>query len=207
MKCVVPNFCIDYIPEKYDNMDETYKFGFNLDRAKQLAQSSGLTGQTIIMMTNGLPASVQMAEIIQGMLSKINVTVKIENYDPATTQTMVYDPEAKYDMSVSPGIAPNRRVCDLLVNGVRYSKVLSTPGAFPDNENYLKIAPLTISTVDEKERQEVTQKVLGMFMHNCLTFAVCQQKTCIAMNKGLDQKSIIFAMCTGTIRWQDLKWA
>jgi peptide/nickel transport system substrate-binding protein len=207
MKCVVPNFCIDYIPEKYDNMDETYKFGFNLDRAKQLAQSSGLAGRTIILMTNGLPASVQMAEIIQGMLAEINVTVKIENYDPATAMTMVYDPEAAYDMSVSPGIAPNRRVCDLLVNGVRYSKVLSTPGAFPDNENYLKIAPLTISTVDEKERQEVTQKVLGMFMHNCLTFALCQQKTCIAMNKGLDQNSVIFAVCTGAIRWQDLKWA
>ena len=207
MKCVVPNFCIDYIPEKYDNMDETYKFGFNLDRANQLATSSGLAGQTITLMTNGLPASVQMAEIIQGMLAQINVTVRIENYDPATTQTMIYDPEAKYDMSISPGIAPNRRVCDLLVNGVRYSKVLSAPGAFPDNENYLKIAPTTITTVDDTERQAVTQEVLGMFMHNCLTYALCQQKTCIAMNKGIDQNSVRFAITTGFIRWMDLKWA
>ena len=207
MKCVVPSFCIDYIPEKYDNMDETYKFGYNLDRAKQLAQSSGLAGQTITLMTNGLPANTQMAEIIQGMLSKINVTVKIANYDPATVNTMVYDPEAAYDMTVGSGIAPNRRVCDLLVNGVRYSKVLSAPGAFPDNENYLKLAPTTITTADDKARQAVTEQVLGMYMKNCLTFALCQQKTCIAINKGIDMKSVRMAITSGIIRYADLKWA
>lgn len=205
MKCVVPSFCLDYIPEKYDNMDETYKYGFNLDRAKQLAESSGLAGQTITLMTNGLPAMVQSAEIIQGMLAKINVTVEIANYDPATAMTMIYDPESTYDLSISAGIAPNRRVCDLLVNGVRYSKVLSAPGAFPDNEYYLEIAPTTITTVDDKERQEVTEKVLGMFMQNCLMFQLCQQKTCIAINTGIDMNSVRFAITTGFIRWSDVK--
>lgn len=207
MECVVPRFCIDYIPEKYDNMDDTYKYGYDLERAKQLAQSSGLAGQTITLMTNGLPAMVSAAEIIQNMLAKIDVTVEIANYDPATYNTSQYDPEATYDIAVSAGIAPNRRVCDLLVNGVRYSPVLSDPGAFPDNENYLKIAPSTITTVDDAERQAITEEVLGLYMHNCLNFALCQQQTVLAINKDIDMSSVRFAIGTGFMRYMDLKWA
>ena len=206
MNYIAPKFCLDYDPE-YDNMDETYKIGFNLDRAKQLAQSSGLDGKTITVATNGLAATVQMAEILQGMLAKINVTVKIANYDPATLMTMMSDPEGKHDLTIGAGISPNRRVCDILVQGVKNSKILSTPGAFPDNENYLKIAPKTITTPDDKERQAITKKVLGLFMENCIQFALCQQKTCLAINKGIDMKSVRFAISNGAIRWMDLKWA
>jgi hypothetical protein len=72
---------------------------------------------------------------------------------------------------------------------------------------YLKIAPKTITTVDDAQRQAVTQQVLGLYMQNCITFALCQQKTCLAINKGIDMNSIKFAISTGAIRWMDLKWA
>jgi ABC-type transport system substrate-binding protein len=91
------------------------------------------------MMTDGSAEAIKTAEIVQNMLSVIGVTVEINNYDVATVWQMLYDPTAVYDMSAGNGIAPNRRVGDQLLNGVRYSPTMSAPGAFPDVEEYLEL--------------------------------------------------------------------
>ena len=204
MHNVVPDFMFDYKPE-YDHMHPAYDIGYNVEHARELAQSSGLAGQKIIIMTNGLASAVLIAEIVQNMLAQIDVTLEIQNYDPATVWTMIYDPEAKYDISVGEGIAPNWRVCDVLLNGVRYSTTLTTPGAFTNNEHYLEICAGMAHEPDTAKRVAITEECLQMFVDNAIGFGLCVTQTAIAITTDIDMSSVRFSVCTGTIRLNDIK--
>lgn len=206
MNACVPDICFDY-ESRFNDLDDTYKIGYNPDLARQLAQSSGLAGKTIKLMTDGSAESIKMAEIAQSMLSEIGVTVEINNYDPATVWQMLYDPEAVWDFSIGTGIAPNRRVGDLLLNGVRYSPTMSAPGAFEGVEEYLQKAPLCMSTLDDKERSEILYDMLGRYQRNVLSFALCNVSYSNAYSKAIDPGSIVYTMGTGAARLADMKFA
>ena len=195
---------LDFQPE-YANMHSTYSEGYNVELAQRYADESGLTGKTITIMTDGMSDRVKTAEIIQDMLSKIGVTAEIVNYDPATVNTMQYDPEATFDLRVANQIAPNMRTCDLLVNGVRYSPVLSAPGAFPDNQYYLEIAPLTIHTSDETRRLEYVWEVLSMYVENAVSYMMCEVELVQVFAEDIDANSVVRGVCNGNIRYSNLK--
>ena len=200
-----PDLCFDWEP-RFSDLDETYAVGYSVDLAKQYAESSGLTGQTISIMTDGTAAQVDTAQIIQNMLSAIGVNAEINNYDPATVWAMLYNPDSVYDMSVGMGIAPNRRVGDQLVNGVRYSPTLTVPDAFENNMHYLEIAPLTLSTADDAKRSDYLFEVLSMYENNVLSYGLCNVLYSIAFSKDIDPASIVFTIGTGGVRVLDLKF-
>ena len=190
MKCAVPSYCFDYEP-RFDGIDDTYAIGYDVELARQYAESSGLAGQTISIMTDGTASQTQSAEIVQNMLSAIGVNAVINSYDGATVWQMLYDPTSVWDMSIGAGIAPNRRVGDLLVNGVRYSPTLTVPGAFNNNEHYLEIAPLTLSTEDDAQRSEYLYEVLMMYAENVINFALCDVLYSTAFSDDIDESSIV----------------
>lgn len=67
----------DAIATEFDNYYAT-----NIEKAKELAESSGLAGQTItITYTNSQPVQKTISEIVQQQLAEIGVTVEIEVYD------------------------------------------------------------------------------------------------------------------------------
>ena len=206
MRCYSPDFCLDFEPA-FNDIHETYSIGYDVELARMYAQSSGLAGQTVTLMTNGLPTMRTLAEIIQNMLAEIDVTVIINNTDPGTYQTAQYDAEAEYDIRCTEGIAPNWRVCDGLVNSVRYSAAQTVPGAFPNNDYYLEVAPKTINTPDPAERRGYLLETLTMFVENAVAYAVCIFDTAYAVSSDLDINSVDFNLCSGQMRYQDLKWA
>ncbi len=206
MHGAVPDLCFDY-EERFNDMDDTYAIGYDVELATQLAQSSGLAGQTVKLMTDGSADAVKTAEIVQNMLSVIGVTVEINNYDVATVWQMLYDPAAVYDMSIGAGIAPNRRVGDQLLNGVRYSPTMSAPGAFPDVEEYLELAPLCMSILDDAERSELLYDMLGRYEKYVLHFATCNILYSNAYSTTIDLDSVIYTFGTGSARFADLKLA
>ena len=206
MDCYSPFFCLDF-EEIFNGIHPTYSEGYNPALAQQYADSSGLTGQTVDLMISSLPANVMIAEIMQDMLAKIGVTLNILSYDAATVTTMMYDPEATHDLSIGFGIAPNWRVADGLVNGVRYSQVLSAPGAFPNNDYYLELAPKTYYTADDALRREYLIELLGLFTENALGYSLCMYSTVTAISKDIDMSSLERTITTGAIRYDWLKWA
>jgi len=203
MHAAVPDICFDF-EERFNNMDDTYKIGYNPQLAKDLAEESGLSGQTVSLITNGTPEQIKAAEMIQSMLKEINVNVEINNYDPATAWQLAYDPEADYDMSILSGITPNRVVGDQLVNGVRYSPTLTIPGAFENNEEYLARAPLTLSTLDDAKRSELLYELLAEYESNVITYGLVNYLVANAFTKAINPDSIIYSVGTGFIRFQDL---
>ncbi|MCL2124722.1 MAG: ABC transporter substrate-binding protein [Oscillospiraceae bacterium] len=204
MHGVVPDFMLDYLPE-YDYMADFYRTGYNLELAQQLADSSGLTGRTIVMVTAGTADGILMAEIVQSMLDKIGVKVEIQNYDGATIFQMIYDPNASWEIMVGAGIAPNRRVADLLLNGVRYSNTLTIPGAFPGNEWYLEHCAEMMHNPDPVGRRAIEKECLQMFTDECIGFGLFLTETVNAYAKDIDMNSIVYSVCTGTVRWNDIQ--
>ena len=206
MHCYSPDFCIDFDPA-FNDLHDTYSIGYDVELAKQYAQSSGLAGQTITLMTNGLPTMRTLGEIVQNMLAEIGVTVIINNLDPGTYQTARYDAEAEFDIACTEGIAPNWRVADGLVNSVRYSAAQSVPGAFPNNEYYLEVAPKTITTPDPTERHAYLLETITMFMDNAIAYSFCIFQTAYAISSDIDMSTVGFNLCSGQMRIRDLKWA
>jgi len=206
MHAAVPTLCFDY-EDRFTDMDDTYKLGYDPELASQLAESSGLKGQTIKMMTDGSATAVKSAEVIQNMLAAIGVSVEINNYDPGTVWLMAYDPDADYDFTVGTGMAPNRVVGDLLYNGVRYSPTMTIPEAFDDNVTYLEKAPFCMSTLDETERSDLLYEMLGRYENNVLSFALCNTLVSNAYSSVLDPSSIVYTFGTVNVRFLALKFA
>jgi ABC-type transport system substrate-binding protein len=187
-------------------MDDTYKLGYDIELAKQLAQSSGIAGQTISLMTNGAAEAVKTAEIVQSMVSEIGVTVEINSYDPATAWQMTYDLDAEWDFVAGGGISPNRVVGDQLLNGVRYSPMLTIPGAFDGNMEYLERAPLSMSTVDSAARSEILYDLLGQYEAAAISFGTVQMTFANAYTTAIDMNSVNYSVGTSFVRLQDLKF-
>lgn len=205
MKAAVVDLNFDF-EDRFNNMDSTYEIGYDPNLARELADSSGLTGQTITIITDGSAQSIKTAEIIKNMLSQIGVTLNISNYDAATVTTMIYDPEADYDLSVGAGISPNRRVGDQLLNGVIWSQTLTAPGGFEGNEEYIQKVPATMSTTDPAALSEILYELLGVYEREVIHFALCNNEQSNAYADFIDVKSIQYSVGTGMPRFRDLSF-
>jgi peptide/nickel transport system substrate-binding protein len=179
----ISDVALDY-EDRFDNLDGTYSEGYNLDLAKQYAESSGLVGKEIRIITNGLPNYVTIAEIIQGELSKIGVTAVIQNYDAAGYNVASYDPAA-FDVAISGGICPGLMVAGPLINGVRYSSIFSEPGSWDGVERYLEFAPQGFYNPDTEKHGDITYEILQMYTKACLTYGICDIEDLIAIPDDL----------------------
>jgi ABC-type transport system substrate-binding protein len=203
MKAAVVDLNFDF-EDRFNNMDPTYEIGYDPDLAQELADSSGLTGQSITIVTDGSAQSIKTAEIVKNMLDQIGVTLNINNYDAATVMTMIYDPEADYDLSIGTGISPNRVVGDQLLNGVIWSSTLTAPDAFEGNEEYIQEVPATMSTTDPAALSEVLYKLLGVYEREVIHFALCNNEQSNAYADFIDVNSIQYSVGTGMPRFRDL---
>jgi len=80
-----------------------YGEGFNPEKAKQLAESSGLIAHTqanpLVLVNNGTPDFKLCCELIQANLNDIGVKVEIVTFDAGSWLTVVFD-ETQWDMAV-----------------------------------------------------------------------------------------------------------
>lgn len=84
--------CADYTPEMA-GLHDTYSTGYNLEKAKQYAEQSGLVGKTVRIVTNGSDAFVTAAQILEQSLKEIGVDAQVINYDQATVRNLISGPD------------------------------------------------------------------------------------------------------------------
>jgi peptide/nickel transport system substrate-binding protein len=195
-----PTTAFDYEP-RFSNMHETYSIGYDPALAKQYADSSGLTGKEVRVMTNGAAEDVAIAQILQGQLSAIGVTVKIITYDNATFRAMADDATA-FDIRVGMSASPNNITPDGLVNGVRYSKIWAE-GNWEGVAHYLEIAPSALS--DSVNGPDITYELLQMYTKACLSYGICDIVSANAISKDLDASGAAYR-ANGALRFTDLKF-
>ena len=206
MHACVPDYCFDF-EDRFNDLDDTYSIGYNVDLARQLAESSGLSQKTVRIVTNGTTTAIRMAEMAQAMLKDANIPAEIFNYDPATATQMQYSLDGAWDIMIGGGIAPNRRVGDLLINGVRYRPDLTAEGAFEDNAAYLEEVPLCMSLQDEKALSDELYKMMGIYEKQVLGYSLFDMENYMGYDEALDPASIRLSVGSSYPRYHEIKFA
>ena len=189
---------------RYNNLHETYSIGYNVDLARQYAESSGIVGQTLRCLTNGLPEFVLMAEMVANMLQEIGVNVDIQTYDPATfTELTSRDPSA-WDFRLSMGMNPGYKVASPMVMGVLYYPVMHFAGNWEGYEEYVQIASGYFGAFDRKERADITFALLETYTREALVYGICDIQTATAIASDLDWSSLHYRM-NGNVLYSTLR--
>lgn len=205
MFSVVSDAANDY-ESRFDNADDTYTIGYNVALAKELAQKSGLAGQSIRVITNGTAPHVTMAEIMQDQLKAIDVDVQINNYDVASFMSVVQDPSrSMYEIWIGSVSQINRIVADPMVNGVRYSPAYQEPDVWADIWEFLEVGPQCFYNPDPQKHSDYTFRTLQMYESGVLSYAFCDYEAYTAFSNDLAGPFVW--RNNGRLRYADFKFA
>ena len=175
-------FASDYEP-RMANMHETYSVGFDLERAKQYAESSGLMDEELVIITNGAADYIIIAEIIQQNLREIGVTAVINNYDAASFFEVNADP-TMYDMYISGLGAPTRTAAQTYYGWITWSPNYSE-NEWQGKERFVELIQDVMSIYDDSERAEVIYELTQIFEPAALWYAICEPQTARAYSADL----------------------
>lgn len=89
----IPTCCFssansDYTSEM-DYLNDTYKTGYDLTKAKEYAEKGDLIGKQVRLITNGSDAFVSTAQIIEQALKEIGVKAEVINMDQPTVRSKI----------------------------------------------------------------------------------------------------------------------
>lgn len=189
----------DYEP-RFSNMSEVYSVGYDIDKAQAYADASGLTGQTIRLITNGSSAYITAAEIMQQDLSKIGVTAEIINYDQATYFSLLMD-ESQYDIALFGPSAPSLMAVDIF--GM-YPVFIPQGWHGPERDEYgALITTGALETYDPTERGNLLYEGLKIFHDVTPWYAICESPGVVAYNSDLVNYEMWLA---GNIRYEALAY-
>lgn len=167
--------------ERFANMHDTYTIGYNPDRAKSLAEQTGLTSQTLRLITNGSQEQNTIAEIIQANLLDIGVKAEIVNYDQATYFSILMDAN-NFDIAIFTPSAPSMLAVDVMA---MYLTFIPLGWTGPEHDAYMAKAMDAISTYDPAARSEKLYDALKIFVEQDPWFSLCEVVSARAINPNL----------------------
>ena len=193
----VSKYCIDFEP-RFANMHETYTIGYNPEKARALAEQSGLIGKSLRIITNGASANNTLAEIIQGSLLEIGVGSEIIAYDQAAFFGTMMD-ASNFEIAVFNPAAPSMMAVDVLAMYLTFIP-LGWEGA--DRDRYFGYSMGAIGTAEERARQDKLFDAINMWVEFDPWFGLCEVITTRAYSndlRGMESQ-------TGYIYYCDLSW-
>ena len=171
---------LDFEP-RFLNMHETYSIGYNPDKAKELAERSGLVGKTVRIISNGTSIFDTIAEMVQYNLQEIGIDAQIIRYDQATYFGTLMN-ASNYEIAIFNPIAPSRLACDILA---MYFTFMPLGWEGPDRDRYMQYAMGALTTYDEAKRSELLYDALGIFVDFTPWYGICEAIQVRALAKDL----------------------
>ena len=193
------HFMHDFEP-RFLNLHETYTMGYNPERARELAEASGLFDKTIRIITNGTTLYNTVAEVVQGGLQDIGVNAEIINYDQATYFGVMMD-ASNFEIALFTPAAPSRLAVDILA---MYLTFIPLGWSGPDRDLYGQLSMGAIETFDDKTRGDMLYDALEVFVDFDPWFGLCELIGARANTRdliGLD------FMISGNIDYRNLRFA
>ncbi|SHH94861.1 extracellular solute-binding protein, family 5 Middle [Sporobacter termitidis DSM 10068] len=194
----ISDTCIDK-ESRFDNMSDLYTTGYSPDKAKQLAEQTGLTGKTLRIITNGAAPNVTTAEIIQGNLQDIGVKADIINYDQATYFSVLMD-ASRFDVAVFQPSAPSVMAADIL--GM-YLSLIPLGWTGPEHDQYMALGAQCLATYDTKVRGDLIYDMLKIFVDQDPWYGICEGPAMNAYSKDL--KGVEY-MLGGNMNYQSMSF-
>jgi peptide/nickel transport system substrate-binding protein len=172
---------LDY-EDKFADADPTYSTGYDPEKAKELAEKSGLAGKTIRIITNGAEYYVTMAEIMQASFAEIGVSAEIINYDQATYYETIMDP-SNYEIAFYFTAAPSRLASDLFANYPTFFKL-----GWKDSEREAFVAQGqdALATPDEAQRAEKLAALVDTFYTYSPWYGICNMPDLSAISADIE---------------------
>ncbi|MCL2124796.1 MAG: ABC transporter substrate-binding protein [Oscillospiraceae bacterium] len=204
MHSPITTTCLDY-EDRFNDRHDTYATGYDVAKAKQLADSNGLTGKDLVIITNGLADQVTVAELLQNMLKDIGVSSSINNYDMAGYNAARDDPHGGWDIAIASAINPGNRVAGTLVNGIRFYPNMQLPGLFTELDRFLELMMPAFMEADDQERSNIYYELFGLYGQACFSFALCDIENTYAYADDIDYDSVIYRL-HGLVRYCDVKF-
>ena len=190
--------CLDF-EERFANISDIYTTGYNVEKAKQYAEQSGLVGKTLKIITNGMEAYNDVAAIIQANLSAIGVNAEIVSYDSATYFSVVMD-ESNFDIALFYLSSPSMLACDVMSAYLDFIPL----GWYDDaREEYRSICSQILTELDDAKRADLTYDALVLFEEYNPWYAICESVTPAATSKDVGGAEYYLA---GNLFYQDLYW-
>lgn len=186
------------------NLDDTYAIGYDVELAQKYADASGLTGQTVTLITNGASDYVTMAEVIQQNLDAIGVTVKIVNYDEATFNALTLDP-TQYDLYLRDVQAPTNTAAQNYNGWIPVLPHLADCEWLGDGAERFKELNATIMSIsDEEERAAAIKEMTELFEAAPAWYGICEADRVIAYSTDLED---VYYVPYFNTYYNDWSWA
>jgi len=156
---------------------ETYSIGFSPERARELAEYSGLVGQTLRLITNGSPQHNTIAEIIQANLSDIGVYANIISFDMATYFGILMD-ASNFEIAIFMPSAPTNMVASVLAG---YLGIIPQGWSGYYFDYYRALSARALRDIDPEDRREALYQSVYMFAEWAPWFGLVESITVSAM--------------------------
>ena len=200
------------IPVSMGNIDWEDRFldkgvygdSYNVELARQLAESSGLVDKEILLINNGSSADVVICELIQANLRDIGVTVNVNSLDAGSWLSIVFDPTA-FDMAInftsvpSMTMAQNYSAWILYMNGGTY---VTDP--WPGRERYLVLIDGIMAMSDPAELSERYMELTELHVEAMIWYSLIDTQTANAYNSDIQGWA---PMQDGNVNYAKLSWA
>jgi ABC-type transport system substrate-binding protein len=191
----ISKYLVDY-QDSFANAYDTYSGGYNLEKAKDLAEKAGLVDKNVRLVTNGAEVFVTMAEIIQADLLEIGITTEIINYDQATYYSVIMDPSG-YEIALYATSAPSMLAVDIFAN---YPTFFTLGWDETERLAYVAKGEDALLTSDEQQRAEKLQGLIDDFYNYVPWFGISDTTNMTAVSK--DIKGFEWWLA-GDVRYQD----
>ena len=189
----------DFEP-RFANMHDTYSIGYDLDKAREYAEQSGLVGKTLRLITNGSSDMNTLAEIIQGNLLDIDVNVDIISYDQATFFGTMMDAN-NFEIALFTPSAPSMMAVDIF--GM-YLTFIPLGWDGPEREEYGRLSMGALTTFDEASRSEQLYEAMKIFVDFDPWYGLVEliaARTCASDLRGIEY------MVSGNVYYQNVYFA
>ena len=182
-----------------------YGEGYNPEKAAELAESSGLAGQTITICTDGASDSVVVAECIQSDLGAIGVNVEIKNYDAGTWMTVLFDANEAGDMMLYMVAMPSHTVAACMSSWYLYGigGALAT-NDFPEKETMDELVNGILSISDEEELLRRNIEICRIHSEAALWFGLVDKQKATAYKIGLEGYKVMRML---NVDYANLYWS
>lgn len=159
----VSDHMIDF-QDGFHGISEYYRDGYNLDKAKEYAEKSGLVGKTLKIITNGSEQYNDAAQILQGSLEQIGVKSTITPLDQATYFASLMD-ASLFDIGFYFASSPSMLASDVIAN---YPDFVPLDWTGPDHDAFSEVAHACVHEPDEAKRAELLAQAMELFADSCM---------------------------------------
>jgi ABC-type transport system substrate-binding protein len=188
------------VESRFFNMHETYSVGHDIERAKALAEQSGLVGKTLRIITNGAAAYNTLAEIIQGDLLEIGVNSEIVPYDQATFFSVMMD-ASNFEIALFTPSAPSMMAVDIMS---MYLTFIPLGWTGPDRDRYGELSMGALATFDPASRSDQFYEALKIFVDYDPWYGLCEMVS--ARTNASDLRGMDY-MISGNVYYQYVSFA